>query len=40
MKRKKAKEKRQARKRIRLEIVALTLAIIRELIGLVRDMID
>lgn len=40
MKRKKAKEKRQARKAGKLEIAVLTLAIIRELIGLVRDLTD
>ena len=40
MKRKKEKEKRQARKMRKLEIAALTLMVIRELIGLIRDMID
>lgn len=40
MKRKKGKKKRQTRKAGRLEIAVLTLGIIRELIGLIRDLTD
>lgn len=40
MKRKKAKEKRQKQRAGKLEIALLTLAIIRELIGFVRDLTD
>jgi hypothetical protein len=34
------KKKRRNRRPVRLEIVALRLAIVRELIGLIRDMMD